>query len=81
MLLLMHCWQPYQKKHPYVMNMLLIPRPGVDEMKMQKAEELLTELKMQLYSCMVNIANPMAAGCLKMIPANSKQYAEAEKLI
>jgi hypothetical protein len=51
----------------------------LDEMKMQKAEELLSELKNSIASAGEHY-NPMVAGCLKMIPANSKQYAEAEKL-
>ena len=51
----------------------------LDEMKMQKAEELLSELKNAIASAGEHY-NPMVAGCLKMIPANSKQYAEAEKL-
>lgn len=51
----------------------------LDEMKMQKAEELLSELKNSIAVAGEHY-NPMVAGCLKMIPANSKQYAEAEKL-
>jgi hypothetical protein len=51
----------------------------LDEMKMQKAEELLSELKNAIASAGEHY-NRMVAGCLKMIPANSKQYAEAEKL-
>jgi hypothetical protein len=51
----------------------------LDEMKMQKAEELLSELKNSIAVAGEHY-NPMVVGCLKMIPANSKQYAEAEKL-
>lgn len=51
----------------------------LDEMKMQKAEELLTDLKNAIASAGERY-NPMVAGCLKMIPANSKQYGEAEKM-
>lgn len=51
----------------------------LDEMKMQKAEELLSELKNSIAVAGEHY-NPMVVGCLKMIPANLKQYAEAEKL-
>lgn len=51
----------------------------LEDMKMQKAEELLSELKNTIASAGDHY-NPMVAGCLKMIPVNSKQHAEAEKL-
>ena len=51
----------------------------LEDMKNQKAEEMLTELKNAIVSAGERY-NPMVAGCLKMIPANSKQYAEATTL-
>lgn len=51
----------------------------LDEMKKQKAEELLSDLKNEI-AISGEQYNPMVAGFLKMIPANSKQYAEAAKL-
>ncbi len=51
----------------------------LDELKNQKAEELLTDLKSAIASAGERY-NPMVAGCMKMIPANSKQHAEAAKL-
>lgn len=51
----------------------------LEELKNQKAEELLSDLKNSIASAGEQY-NPMVAGCLKMIPANSKQYIEAAKL-
>ena len=51
----------------------------LEEMQNQKAAETLTELKNAIAAAGEEY-NPMAAGYLKMIPANSKQYAEASKL-
>lgn len=51
----------------------------LEELKKQKAEELLSDLKNTIASAGEQY-NPMVAGCLKMIPANSKQYIEAAKL-
>ena len=51
----------------------------LDELKNQKAEELLTDLKNAIASAGERY-NPMVAGCLKMIPANSKQHSEAKEL-
>lgn len=51
----------------------------LDEMKIQKATETLAELKDAIAAAGEKY-NPMATGYLKMIPANSKQYAEASKL-
>lgn len=51
----------------------------LDDMKIQKAAETLVELKNAI-AVAGEKYNPMAAGYLKMIPANSKQYAEASKL-
>jgi hypothetical protein len=48
-------------------------------MKIQKATETLAELKDAIAAAGEKY-NPMATGYLKMIPANSKQYAEASKL-
>ena len=49
------------------------------EMQNQKAAENLSELKNAIAAAGEKY-DPMAAGYLKMIPANSKQYAEASKL-
>ena len=51
----------------------------LEDLKNQKAEELLTEMKNAIASAGERY-NPVVAGCLKMIPANSKQHAEAAKL-
>jgi len=51
----------------------------LDELKNQKAEELLTDLKNAIASAGERY-NPMVAGCLKMIHANSKQHSEAKEL-
>lgn len=49
------------------------------EMQNQKAAETLSELKNAIAAAGEKY-DPMAAGYLKMIPANSKQYTEATKL-
>lgn len=51
----------------------------LEEMKNQKAAETLAELKNAIATAGEKY-DPMAAGYLKMIPANSKQYADASKL-
>lgn len=51
----------------------------LEEMKTQKAEELLTDLRNKIATA-GDQYDPMIAGCLKLIPARSKQYAEATKL-
>jgi len=51
----------------------------LEEMKTQKAEELLTDLRNRIASA-GDQYDPMIAGCLQLIPARSKQYAEAKKL-
>lgn len=51
----------------------------LEKMKNQKAEEILTELKDAIASAGERYS-PMVSGFLKMIPANSKQYAEATSL-
>ena len=51
----------------------------LEDMKNQKAAETLAELKNAIAAAGEQY-DPMAAGYLKMIPANSKQYAEASKL-
>ena len=51
----------------------------LDYLKNQKAEELLTDLKSAIASA-GDRYNPMVAGYLQMIPANSKQYIEATRL-
>lgn len=51
----------------------------LEEMQNQKAAETLSELKNAIAAAGEKY-DPMAAGYLKMIPANSKQYAEASKL-
>ena len=51
----------------------------LEEMKNQKAAETLVELKNAIAAAGEQY-DPMAAGYLKMIPAKSKQYAEASKL-
>lgn len=51
----------------------------LEEMKNQKAEDLLSELRNAIASAGGQY-NPMVAGCLKLIPARSKQYAEGKKL-
>jgi len=51
----------------------------LEEMKNQKAEDMLSELRNAIASAGTQY-NPMVAGCLKLIPARSKQYAEGKKL-
>lgn len=51
----------------------------LEDMKNQKAAETLTELKNAIAAAGEKY-DPMPSGYLKMIPANSKQYAEASKL-
>lgn len=51
----------------------------LDEMKNQKAEELLSDMKNAI-AISGEHYNPMVDGCMKMIPARSKQYGEATKL-
>ena len=51
----------------------------LDDLKIQKAEELLADLKNAIASAKDKYS-PMVAGYLKMIPANSKQHAEAARL-
>lgn len=51
----------------------------LEGMKNQKAEDLLTDMKNAIASSGERY-NPMVAGCMKLIPANSKQHAEAIKL-
>lgn len=51
----------------------------LENMKNQKAEELLTDMKNAIASSGERY-NPMVAGCMKMIPTNTKQHAEAIKL-
>lgn len=51
----------------------------LEEMQNQKAAETLAELKNAIAAAGEKY-DPMAAGYLKMIPANSKQYTEATKL-
>lgn len=51
----------------------------LEEMKTQKAEELLTELRNRIASA-GDQYDPMVSGSLQMIPARSKQYAEGKRL-
>lgn len=51
----------------------------LEEMKNQKAAETLADMKNAIAAAGEKY-DPMAAGYLKMIPANSKQYADASKL-
>ena len=51
----------------------------LEEMKTQKAEELLSDLRNAIASA-GNDYNPMVAGCLRLIPARSKQYVEGKRL-
>lgn len=51
----------------------------LEDMKNQKAAETLAELKNAIAAAGEKY-DPMPSGYLKMIPANSKQYAEASKL-
>jgi hypothetical protein len=51
----------------------------LEEMKNQKAAETLAELKNAIAAAGEKY-DPMPSGYLKMIPANSKQYADASKL-
>lgn len=51
----------------------------LEEMKNQKAAETLADMKNTIAAAGEKY-DPMAAGYLKMIPANSKQYADASKI-
>ena len=51
----------------------------LEEMKMQKAEELLVDLRNAI-AIAGDQYSPMAAGCLQLIPARSSQYAEGKAL-
>lgn len=51
----------------------------LEEMKNQKAEELLTDLRNRIASAGEQY-DPMVSGCLQLIPARSTQYAEGKKL-
>lgn len=51
----------------------------LEEMKMQKAEELLADLRDAIAQA-EDRYTPMAAGALKLIPARSAQYKEGKKL-
>lgn len=63
------CFDYAQKRLGYVL----------EEMNNQKAAETLAELKNAIAAAGEQY-DPMPSGYLKMIPANSKQYAEASKL-
>ena len=58
-----------------------IARQGrvLEEMKTQKAEELLTDLRNKIAAA-GDQYDPMISGCLQMIPARSKQYGEGKRL-
>lgn len=51
----------------------------LEEMKNQKAENLLSDLRNAIAAAGSEYS-PMVAGCLQLIPARSKQYAEGKKL-
>lgn len=51
----------------------------LEEMKNQKAEDLLSELRNAIASAGGQY-DPMVSGCLQLIPARSTQYAEGKKL-
>lgn len=51
----------------------------LEDMKYQKAEETLTEMKNAITAAGDNYS-PMVAGCMKMLPANSRQMKVAQKL-
>lgn len=51
----------------------------LEDMKNQKAEELLTDLRNAIASAGTQYS-PMVAGCLQLIPTRSKQYTEGKKL-